>query len=505
MTGTGASAVSSRQELERSYDVEAGASVPTWRGFAAQAQDPVQLGAVYYDTRRGDLARRRITLRRREGVHDAGWHLKLPASDGRSEVSAALADDVPTDLAERVRGVLRGRRIWPVARIRTTRSAWILHDGRGTAVARFVDDLVEAVQVRGRVRRRWREWEVELLPDAAATAEARGELLDRVEQELVAAGARTAASTPQLARALGRDALGVALPVPAGTAIGEVLPQLAELIESCARRDPLARIDATDAVHQYRVDVRRIRSVLASVRDVLDPGVTEPLRRRLHRLQTELEPARDAEVRRASAAVLLQRGIRDPLDLLGRFVVARAEADHAAALERLGQYLDSRGYFRLLDELDLLVSRPPLGRRALRPATPVLSADLARQARRAARLLDAAAEDDLASMHDARKAVRRVRYLAEALTRTDGVDGQSSRDEVVRLGRAAKALQDELGDARDAELHAAEIEELADEAEAEGLDPTALHDAARSELEAASALLARVPEALREFEAARES
>ncbi|WP_242418751.1 CYTH domain-containing protein, partial [Frankia sp. CpI1-P] len=38
----------------------------------------VTLDAVYYDSDDLRLARNQITLRRRTGGHDAGWHLKLP-------------------------------------------------------------------------------------------------------------------------------------------------------------------------------------------------------------------------------------------------------------------------------------------------------------------------------------------------------------------------------------------------------------------------------------------
>ncbi|MBI5161720.1 MAG: CYTH and CHAD domain-containing protein [Micrococcales bacterium] len=487
-------------EVERKYDVAAGTVAPTLSAFSSEPSEPVELRAVYYDTRRGDLARRRITLRRREGGHDSGWHLKLPGAEGRTELTAALADELPPEIADRVRVILRGRRVWPTARISTTRTPRIVRDAGGRAVAEFVDDLVEAVQVSGRVLRRWREWEVELLPDAAESPEDRGRILDAIEEELLRAGAAPASAASKYARATGRDRLGRAVPGPTRTALGALLPPLTALVDSCVRRDPGARADEPDAVHRYRVEVRRIRSLLAATRDVLDPAVTEPLRRRLHRLQTELEPARDSEVRRVRAAALRDRGIPDPHDLFGRYVLARAEADHAVAVAALRTYLDSRGYFRLLDELDLLIARPPLGPRALRRSTTVLRRDLARQARRAARRLDAAAQDDLDALHEGRKAVRRVRYLAEALT--SGADAILG-DPVSRLGTAAKALQDDLGDARDAELHAERLEELAAEAEADGLDPTALRDAARAERKTAVDLLARVPEARRAFEAAR--
>ena len=55
-------------ETERKFDVDEATVSPSQT-----------LDAVYYDTSAHDLARHRITLRRRTGGTDAGWHLKLPA------------------------------------------------------------------------------------------------------------------------------------------------------------------------------------------------------------------------------------------------------------------------------------------------------------------------------------------------------------------------------------------------------------------------------------------
>lgn len=492
--------VRSAVETERSYDVADPDATPVVVAYLAREAGVEHTGATYLDTRRGDLARRRITLRRREGGHDAGWHLELPADEGRTELTAPLRDELPEDFAARLAAILRGRRVWPIARVETMRTRWRLRDDSGRELAELADDLVRSTRVRGRVRRSWREWEVELLPGAAKTPEARTAILEAVEADLLRAGAVPSASPSTLARALGRDRLGADLPLRTRTALGAVLPPMRALIDSAVREDPGAREDAPDAVHRYRVEVRRIRALLASTRDVLAPEATEPLRRRLHRLQTALEPARDSEVRRTSAAALLERGLPDPSGVLGRYVVARADAEHEAAIEALVAHLATRGHLRLLDDLDRIVDRPPLARRSLARAVPTLRRDLLRQARRASRRLAATDPTSLPSLHDGRKAVRRVRYLAEALTEGDAA---VLGDVVARLGRAAKALQDDLGDARDAELHAERLDALAEEAVAGGEDVGPLREAARLERATAQDLLAGVPEARRDFEEAR--
>src|SRR5512142_2379161 len=89
------------REIERKYDPAAGATaaldaVKAMTGRAGVAavsqQDEQLLDAVYYDTADLRLLGAGITLRRRTGGEDAGWHLKLPAgADTRDEIRLPLA------------------------------------------------------------------------------------------------------------------------------------------------------------------------------------------------------------------------------------------------------------------------------------------------------------------------------------------------------------------------------------------------------------------------------
>src|SRR6185295_13526196 len=121
-------------EVERKYEVVDETISPSFEGIAAVARverSPVQhLEAVYFDTAGHDLAARRITLRRRTGGPDAGWHLKLPAGpDARTEVHAPLdagTDTVPDALHDIVLAIARDRPLMPVARISTVRAVQLL-------------------------------------------------------------------------------------------------------------------------------------------------------------------------------------------------------------------------------------------------------------------------------------------------------------------------------------------------------------------------------------------
>src|ERR1700730_10541502 len=100
-------------EVERKFDVVESTVTPSFDGIAAVAHvektaATESLDATYFDTPTQDLARHKITLRRRTGGHDAGWHLKLPAGpDARTEIRAPLTasgsaeqDSVPSELLD---------------------------------------------------------------------------------------------------------------------------------------------------------------------------------------------------------------------------------------------------------------------------------------------------------------------------------------------------------------------------------------------------------------------
>ena len=119
--------MSKHLEVERKFDVVESTVSPSFDGLAAvarvEAGSPSQsLDAVYYDTPGRDLAAHRITLRRRTGGPDAGWHLKLPAGpDARPRSRAPLGDGdvVPAELRHVVLAIVRDRPLEPVARITT--------------------------------------------------------------------------------------------------------------------------------------------------------------------------------------------------------------------------------------------------------------------------------------------------------------------------------------------------------------------------------------------------
>lgn len=206
---------SSQVEIERKYDVDAETATPDLVGIGtiALADGPVvaELAAVYFDTPNLRLASARMALRRREGGTDAGWHLKVATegAEGRTEHHWPLTDGhvVPDAVRDEVRGVVGDADLVPVARVANRRSTLVLLDAARHPVAELCDDHVHSDDLLAHTERSWREWEVELLAAAPDTAAGRAELLDGIEREVLAAGARASVSSSKLARALGIDAL----------------------------------------------------------------------------------------------------------------------------------------------------------------------------------------------------------------------------------------------------------------------------------------------------------
>src|SRR5260221_614308 len=191
-------------ETERKYDAPQGAAVPDLADLpqVAAESDPEEqtLRAEYYDTDDLRLIRNGITLRRRTGGNDAGWHLKLPlGGDSRSEIRlppGRASRQVPAELAQLVLAFTRGRPLRPVAQISTVRQRRLLLDDAGGSLAEVVADDVSARALGdGAAESRWHEVEVELTGGGPR-------LLEAADRRLRRSGLRPAGRQAKLERAL---------------------------------------------------------------------------------------------------------------------------------------------------------------------------------------------------------------------------------------------------------------------------------------------------------------
>ncbi|SNS78037.1 CHAD domain-containing protein [Geodermatophilus saharensis] len=473
-------------EVERKFEAGPDAVLPdlTGVGGVVTTEDAgtQELDATYFDTPDLRLARARITLRRRTGGTDAGWHLKLPTAvaGSRREVHAPLGvrrTVVPKAVTEPVTAVLRGARPEPVATLQTTRLVTDLRDGEGRVLAQVAADTVTGTALAPDPASpaevtTWRELEVELVDGDEA-------LLDAVTEALAAAGIRPSDSPSKLSRVLaGRlAALTPAPAVPAAppapepakgrkkkgkrrddggpgpTAADVVLGALRAQVQALQVADIGVRTGDPEGVHDLRVACRRLRSILAAFRPVLDRTATDPVRDELRWIGAALSGARDGEValEHLRAVVATQ-----PVDLVRGPVSARLRSTEVADVERgrkaAVRALSDKRHLALLDSLDALLADPPLAAAAGEPARAVLTDAVRRTGRRLSARIDEArargaqeeVHDDDAehALHEARKAAKRVRYTAEVAAPVLGAPAEA-------LVTCMKQVQDVLGEAQD--------------------------------------------------------
>ena len=192
-------------EIERKYEVDVAAQLPTPEqflavGFVADPAATFGLRARYFDTADEELARAGVALRVREGGADAGWHIKVRQPGGVRELQWPLSEELPDPLRAELRALVgdAADRVEPRATMATERTVVVLRDAAGAARIEIADDRVVAADLAAGVRRAWREWEAELLPGAAEAE------LDAVDPALRGAGAVPSASPAKIARATGR-------------------------------------------------------------------------------------------------------------------------------------------------------------------------------------------------------------------------------------------------------------------------------------------------------------
>jgi inorganic triphosphatase YgiF len=201
-------------ETEQKYEADADFALPDLSrlGGRTKATRPQRyyLSATYFDTEELDLIRNRITLRRRAGGTDEGWHLKLPVrKDTRQEVRAPLGhgdsgsiETVPARLAAQVQDITAGHPLRPIAILDTERTVVTLTGQAGEPLAEVADDRVTATRLDrpGGEPVTWREIEVEALAQSSAAQD----LLEVAGQALRQAGARRSSSASKLSRLLGK-------------------------------------------------------------------------------------------------------------------------------------------------------------------------------------------------------------------------------------------------------------------------------------------------------------
>ncbi|HYY03642.1 MAG TPA: CHAD domain-containing protein [Gaiellaceae bacterium] len=335
--------------------------------------------ATYHDTPDRRLARAGISLRRRMvngvGVWEAEVAGKLLSEPGGPA-------QLPPELAQRLRAPLRDGELVEIARLREGTGDVALLEGQH--VMRTYTDLGHA------------------LDDALEPPRLQG-------------------------------------PAKGAPAIEYVRAYLQRQLAEIERTDPIVRSANDDeALHDFRVAVRRSRAVLRAARQLFEREWLASLRAELKWLGGELAPLRDLDV--------LLAHVREGADGDVAPVVKALVAERRRVRRKLTKALASARYFALLDELAAAADHPPVQHADV--SLRKLAADEFGRLRRRFAALGPHPTDD--ALHRSRIAAKRARYAAEL---AEPIVGKRARKFVA----AAKAFQDVVGAHQDAVTAAARV------------------------------------------------
>jgi CHAD domain-containing protein/CYTH domain-containing protein len=223
---------------------------------------------------------------------------------------------------------------------------------------------------------------------------------------------------------------------------------LTHLEAARAARTRVATSVDPEALHDYRVALRRLRSCFRSYRPELRSTVTRKSRRRLDRIARATNRSRDLEVHLdwlVAQAAAAEEPERPGIEWL------TAQFEQAQSREREAMLaLDERLFSSLYQRLSRQLRHYPLTVRLDQPEEPPTTATVAAQhLERAARLLDerlrlVQGETGEMEIHRARIAAKHLRYLLEPFA--GSLPGGDT------LVERLKGLQDAFGDVHDAHV-----------------------------------------------------
>ena len=211
-----------------------------------------------------------------------------------------------------------------------------------------------------------------------------------------------------------------------------------------------------EALHDFRVAIRRLRSLLRAYRDLTDDVIPRRLRRRLRSIARSTNTSRDLEVKlgwlESEREALRPRDRTGEQWLADRLLLDREAADRDA-LSLVARDLTPLA-LALSDRLDDILPRTGVGGVAFARLVADLVRELTHElGQHLQRVTGIEAQEEA---HDARIAGKRVRYLLEPLTLAVPL--------AIELVTRLKSLQDLLGDMHDADVAAHLIAEAMEDA-----------------------------------------
>ena len=422
---------------ELRFDVDPGFALPDLDGTPLE---PRTLTSSYYDTADRRLLGCGITFRRRVESRAGLWTLELPQEEGALELTSPGGPTrLPPSFLELLPALLRnGAALEPIAKLRSRRTGYSVT--RDTGTVEVVLDSV-AVLDGSRIAGRFAEVEAEVVAG-------NGSALSTIGKELRRAGAGRSRGETRLERALADE------PTPAtgkhdATAADHLRALLSEQYRELLANDPSVRLgEDSESLHRARVATRRARALLRAADGLVDEEWATGLRAELKWLGALLGPVRDLDVLvehvDSEIAGLDREDARAFASIRRRLEQQRTDT-RAALLEAMSE----PRYFRLLDRLEQ-AGNAPAGNGAV--SLEQIAERAFKRTRKAMKALSRNPTDD--ELHQVRIEVKRARYAGELAEPVLGKAGS-------RFVRAAKDVQDVIGDHQDAFVAELRMRELA--------------------------------------------
>ena len=243
---------------------------------------------------------------------------------------------------------------------------------------------------------------------------------------------------------------------------------LLRLLETMQANEAGLKADLdSEFLHDYRVAVRRTRSLLGQIKGVLPQQKQERFRREFSWLGKITNPTRDMDVYLLGFHTFknsLPLPLREDINPFHDFLEKRQKIEH----HRLVKQLASARYRKLINDWHAYLTSP-LPRHsslpnALRPAIDVASERIWRMFRRVISEGETIQPDSPPEdLHELRKSCKKLRYLMEFFL------SLYPQSKIKRLINVLKSLQDQLGEYQDLHVQLASLATIRAQMIAEGV------------------------------------
>lgn len=285
--------------------------------------------------------------------------LKIPTTEGRTELHWAASDAPPASLTELLTGISLGKDLTSVAKIHPGRDRYRIRDPKEHELcAEVADDYVRASV--GDCLLAWREIEVELGPGTPPVPK-------QLAQRLIAAGARPSRYPSKLAH------ISPPAPIaePTSPAARALVRYLGAQIDAIVAGDIGLR-RGHDPIHDTRVGIRRLRSTLRVFGKVLDRSAVGDFGEELRWFAALLGEVRDCQVQRRRFTEALDEFPEELVLGPVRVPHPRRPAKHGVSGAcRISEAMNSQRYLAIMAVLRSWRTEPPVD-----PDTRINSAPL---------------------------------------------------------------------------------------------------------------------------------